>query len=353
MQLSCLSVGVLTLLLFASYCEAMALDNEQRQVLAISLDEATRQGATPREKKALVEALIVESNIRNLPYGDRDSSGPLQQRPSQGWKHPRNVRLATRDFIAHARQLRGQQGSAGTIAQGVQRSAFPDRYAKQSGVADALLANRGGSVPVSDNARGASVSSGSGTTTRTIDNPDALRRVALAQYITRHNPNSLLLRTGAISVDEPTSSTTEVPLNPPASGAGARTPFSNTGNYRITGPNPGRIQPGVLSFLSKLSGVAGETIVGSDGTGHSKYTTNGSISEHYTGNATDIPASGNHLTRLGQDALIAAGMPEQQARKINGGLYNVTSKGKRYQIIFNTNEGGNHYNHLHVGVKKL
>lgn len=350
MQLSCLSVVVLTLSLFASYCEAMALDSEQRQVLTISLDEAARQGATPREKKALVEALLVESNIRNLNHGDRDSSGPLQQRPSQGWKHPRNVRLATRDFIAHARQLRGQSGTAGRIAQGVQRSAFPGRYDEKSGVANELLGKYSGGTPVADNARGASVSSG--TSTSTVDNPDALKRVALAQYLTRTNPNSLLLRTGAISVDEPTSSTSEVPT-PPASGAGARIPFGTSGNFKITGPNPDRIQPGVTNFLRKLGGVAGETIVASDGTGHSKYTTNGNISEHYTGNATDIPATGNHLTRLGQDALVAAGMPEAQARKITGGLYNVVQNGKRYQIIFNTNEGGNHYNHLHVGVKKL
>jgi hypothetical protein len=30
----------------------------------------------------------------------------------------------------------------------------------------------------------------------------------------------------------------------------------------------------------------------------------------------------------------------------DGGLYNIG----RYQIIFNTHEGGDHTNHLHVGV---
>ena len=54
------------------------------------------------------------------------------------------------------------------------------------------------------------------------------------------------------------------------------------------------------------------------------------------------------LVRLGRKALIAAGMPKAQARKQTGGLYNVNG----FQIIFATNEGGNHYDHLHVGYRE-
>jgi hypothetical protein len=50
---------------------------------------------------------------------------------------------------------------------------------------------------------------------------------------------------------------------------------------------------------------------------------------------------------MGHAALIAAGMPAAQARRIKGGLFNVGG----YQVIFNTTEGGNHYNHLHVGLR--
>lgn len=46
---------------------------------------------------------------------------------------------------------------------------------------------------------------------------DAQRRVLLAQYLQRTNPNSLLLRTGALDPNEPTV----VPNSPPATGAGA------------------------------------------------------------------------------------------------------------------------------------
>jgi hypothetical protein len=77
-------------------------------------------------------------------------------------------------------------------------------------------------------------------------------------------------------------------------------------------------------------------------------TVNGNESQHWTGHAADIPSRGAALRRLGYLALIRAGMPRAQAAKARktGGLFNVG----RYQIIFATDEGGNHYDHLHVGV---
>lgn len=123
------------------------------------------------------------------------------------------------------------------------------------------------------------------------------------------------------------------------------------GVARITGPNPGRIQPQVTNFMKAISAqLGGREIVGSDGTGHSYLTVNGNVSEHSLGKASDIPAKGARLLHYGQAALIAAGMPKEQALRQRGGLFNVHKDGKRYQIIFNTNEGGNHFDHLHVGV---
>ena len=131
---------------------------------------------------------------------------------------------------------------------------------------------------------------------------------------------------------------------------------SGRGKFKITGPNPGRIQPQVRNFMSSISSVlGGETVVGSDGTGHSKYTTTGNVSEHFTGSASDIPARGEQLMKLGRAALIAAGMDPKKARKAPGGLYNVTRGGKRYQIIFGVSgaeNGGDHTDHLHIGVSR-
>lgn len=77
---------------------------------------------------------IVESNLRNLNYGDRDSLGVFQQRPSQGWGTPEqvtNVTYATNKFIDVLFTVRSWRvGDYGAVAQAVQRSAYPDRYAR-------------------------------------------------------------------------------------------------------------------------------------------------------------------------------------------------------------------------------
>jgi len=86
-------------------------------------------------------------------------------------------------------------------------------------------------------------------------------------------------------------------------------------------------------------------------TNHSKYTTSGNVSDHYVGNGADVPATGQALTRMGQAALQALGMSPAEAKRQTGGLFNLTKNGKRYQVIFNTTQGGNHYNHLHIGVR--
>lgn len=134
---------------------ALNLSSEQRQVVQTALGRARRRGASPRVTKALLLALGVESNYRDLPYGDRDSVGALQQRPSQGWG-PASESLATDvdQFLDRAIPAnRRAQGSAGQLAQAVQRSAFPDRYDARSSEAEAILRRFGGasvSHPVSD-----------------------------------------------------------------------------------------------------------------------------------------------------------------------------------------------------------
>lgn len=63
--------------------------------------------ATTDKPHAAVVALataVQESRLRNLDYGDRDSLGVFQQRPSQGWGTPEevmNVAHATTSFLEH------------------------------------------------------------------------------------------------------------------------------------------------------------------------------------------------------------------------------------------------------------
>ena len=123
------------------------LTPEQRRVAKEFLRALRDTGAHPKTKKALFEAGLVESGLRNLNYGDRDSKGPLQQRSSQGWKNARDPYKAALDFIRQAEPQRGKYGSAGQLAQAVQRSAFPGRYDQQAKQAvDILMRHGGGSV---------------------------------------------------------------------------------------------------------------------------------------------------------------------------------------------------------------
>jgi hypothetical protein len=123
------------------------------------------------------------------------------------------------------------------------------------------------------------------------------------------------------------------------------------GSLGIYGPNPGRIKIQVRRVAKATSSVIGVRLVGSDGSSHSKYTTSGYVSDHWTGHAIDLPAAGRRLTCMGRAALIAVGVPFRKAVHVRGGLFTVWFSGVRYQVIFNTMQGGNHWNHLHLGAR--
>lgn len=101
---------------------------------------ARAMGATTKQLVALMEAGLVESGMRNLNFGDRDSLGFLQQRASWGTAaQRRDVGYATRKFINKAKNVDKDRYSAGRLAQAVQVSAFPDRYDQRYADAVAVL----------------------------------------------------------------------------------------------------------------------------------------------------------------------------------------------------------------------
>lgn len=96
-------------------------------------------------ERAVVVALATayqESGLRNLAGGDRDSVGLFQQRPSQGWGSPaqiRDPRYATNTFYAALAKVRDWEGMRVTdAAQTVQRSAFPEAYQKWADESEVL-----------------------------------------------------------------------------------------------------------------------------------------------------------------------------------------------------------------------
>jgi hypothetical protein len=98
--------------------------------------EAIAAVARERElpDRAVVIALATaqqESRLRNLDYGDRDSLGLFQQRPSQGWGTPEQVQdpaYAAGAFYDRLVEVpRWDTRPLGEASHAVQRSAYPER----------------------------------------------------------------------------------------------------------------------------------------------------------------------------------------------------------------------------------
>jgi hypothetical protein len=94
---------------------------------------AVRRGLPPRAATIAVATAIQESKLRNITFGDRDSLGLFQQRPSQGWGTVEQVTdpvHASGKFYDALVKVKGYETMPITkVAQEVQRSAFPEAYA--------------------------------------------------------------------------------------------------------------------------------------------------------------------------------------------------------------------------------
>ena len=99
---------------------------------------------------ALATALQ-ESQLKNLSYGDRDSVGLFQQRPSQGWGTTAQIMqpdyAATAFFKALGRIQGWQAMSVTDAAQAVQHSDAPEAYASWEPLARALAIAATGEAP--------------------------------------------------------------------------------------------------------------------------------------------------------------------------------------------------------------
>lgn len=110
------------------------------------ISAAEADHATQTQILALMEAGLVESGMQNLSYGDRDSEGVFQERPSQGWTNVTNVTDATDELLAH---MDTSLTDAGAMAQSAEKSAYPSKYDADEAEAVALLAAAGGDSVIS------------------------------------------------------------------------------------------------------------------------------------------------------------------------------------------------------------
>ncbi|WP_285725968.1 hypothetical protein [Psychromicrobium xiongbiense] len=103
---------------------------------------ALRRNLPPRAVTIALAVAMQESKIRNITYGDLDSVGLFQQRPSQGWgtkEQILNPEYAINAFYNALLKVPNYQSMAVTDAgQAVQRSAFPLAYGQHEPMARAF-----------------------------------------------------------------------------------------------------------------------------------------------------------------------------------------------------------------------
>jgi hypothetical protein len=134
------------------------LDAEQAANAGVIIGVGRELGVSDQGIAIALGTAMQESWLRNLDWGDRDSLGLFQQRPSTGWGTPEEVHdpvRAARAFYGgpsdpNGENTRGlldidgwQDMSFADAAQAVQISAYPERYAQWEQPAYAWLAAHG------------------------------------------------------------------------------------------------------------------------------------------------------------------------------------------------------------------
>jgi hypothetical protein len=127
------------------------LDTDQTQNAAIIAATAHRAGLPDHAVTVALAAAFQESKLRNLPYGDRDSVGLFQQRPSQGWGTPAELLdpiYASDAFYSRLRKISGWQTMpVADAVQRVQHSADGSAYAQWEDEGRALARALTGQAP--------------------------------------------------------------------------------------------------------------------------------------------------------------------------------------------------------------
>ncbi|MFD3656147.1 hypothetical protein [Streptomyces sp. NPDC058620] len=124
---------------------------EQASNAAVISAVGTTRGMPERAVTIALATALQESALRNIQHGDRDSLGLFQQRPSQGWGTPKQIMdpvYSSGEFYDHLAEVPGYSRLPLTVAaQRVQRSGFPQAYAKHEPDAALLAAALTGRAP--------------------------------------------------------------------------------------------------------------------------------------------------------------------------------------------------------------
>jgi len=121
---------------------SVTLTSEQLENARTIAAVADERGLPERAIVIALATAMQESTLRNLDYGDRDSLGLFQQRPSQGWGTPAQVQdpiyAAGKFYDGLVQIVDWEAGDLTLVADAVQRSAYPLAYGRWTGFAESL-----------------------------------------------------------------------------------------------------------------------------------------------------------------------------------------------------------------------
>lgn len=122
--------------------DSYQLTPEQSANAALITGISIQRGLPPRAASIALATALQESKLRNINYGDLDSLGLFQQRPSQDWGTHAQIMDPVYSSNAFYQELELIPGylllPITEAAQAVQRSAYPDAYAQHEGRAKAF-----------------------------------------------------------------------------------------------------------------------------------------------------------------------------------------------------------------------
>ena len=179
----------------------------------------TGRGLPERAVTIALATAIQESGLRNITHGDRDSLGLFQQRPSQGWgtrKQIMDPTYAAGIFYEHLAKVDGYTKLPLTVAaQRVQRSGYPEAYAKHEPDAVLLSAALTGTSPAPLTCDGRVAT----TAVAAATGPDAVRTALVRDF----GRDVLEPAAAEVSASKASASPSPTPTASATDGAGART----------------------------------------------------------------------------------------------------------------------------------